>query len=74
MADNYEVTGIRQETQLSDTDAGFRPVFKVGYKVTNGAAEGTTGHVIVPASQYDADTVHKTVSAIVDKHNKVKAL
>ena len=74
MADTWSVTGIRQETQLSDNSDGFRPVFKVSYRVTNGPANGVTGHVYIPAADYDEDTVNGAIGRIVAQHQRISNL
>jgi hypothetical protein len=74
MADDHEVTNVTQETQLAESGAGFRPVYKVNYKVTGGPAEGTVGHIIVPASQYDAPTVRAALASAVQKHQDVHSI
>ena len=74
MSDTWSVTGIRQETQLSDNSDGFRPVFKVSYKVTSGPAQGTVGHVIVPAADYDEDVVGGAIQRIVEQHQRISNL
>ena len=74
MADTWKVTNIRQETQLSDNSDGFRPVYKVGYEVTNGPAQGTKGHVIIPATDYNADVVNGHIQRIVEQHQKISNL
>jgi hypothetical protein len=74
MADDHEVTGVTQETQLADSGSGFRPVFKVNYKVTGGAAKDTTGHVIIPATEYDKEHVAATLKAVVKKHQDIHSI
>jgi hypothetical protein len=74
MADKWKVTSIRQETQLSEGNDSFRPVFKVGYQVTDGPAEGTRGHVIIPAAEYEPDTVNDAITRIVESHQKISNL
>jgi hypothetical protein len=74
MADDWKVTGIRQETQLSENNDTFRPVFKVGYQVTNGAAQGTTGHVVIPASEYNHEVVNNAIQRIVEQHQRISNL
>jgi len=74
VADDWAVTGIRQESQLSENTDGFRPVFKVGYKVTDGAAQGTVGHVIIPATDYTHEVVNGAISRIVEQHQRISNL
>lgn len=74
MADTWNVTGIRQETQLSDNSDSFRPVFKVGYEVTDGPAKGTRGHVVIPASDYDSEVVNGAIQRIVEQHQRISNL
>jgi len=71
MATDHEITYVKQDTQLSSTEQGFRPVFKVGYQVTDGPAKGTAGHIIVPADQYNAETVKATLAKVVGTHQEV---
>jgi len=74
VADDWKVTNIRQETQLSENTDGFRPVFKVGYEVTSGAAQGTAGHVIIPATDYTHEVVNGAISRIVEQHQRISNL
>ena len=74
MADTWSVTSIRQETQLSDNSDGFRPVFKVGYRVTSGPAQGTVGHVFIPAADYDENVVGGAIQRIVEQHQRISNL
>jgi hypothetical protein len=74
MADDHEVTKVTQENQLADEGQGFRPVFKVNYKVTKGPAQGTVGHVLIPANNYDAETVKATLASAVKKHQEVHSI
>ena len=74
MAKDHHVTKVRQQVQLSDTDSGFRPVFHVHYEVTDGPAAGTTGHVVIPADQYNAATVRDTVAQMVQDHQEVHSI
>ena len=74
VADDWAVTGIKQETQLSTNSDGFRPVFKVGYKVTGGPAEGVEGHVVIPATDYTHEVVNGAISRIVEQHQRISNL
>ena len=74
MADQWKVTGIRQETQLSENSDSFRPVQKVSYEVTDGPAKGTRGHVIIPQEDYRAEIVQPTIQAMVDNHQRISNL
>lgn len=71
MAADYKVGNPILETNISDTGTGFVTSWKVPYKITDGAAKGTTGHVLVPADQYDAPTVHAAIRQAVDVHHSV---
>lgn len=70
----WVVTGQRLDTELSDTGTGFMPVWRVAYKITSGAATGTTGYVNVPADQHNADVVAKAINAAVYHLDKVASL
>jgi len=74
MADTWQVTGQRLDTELSDNGTGFTPVWRVSYTVTSGAAKGTKGYVNVPADQYNADTVQQAINAQVTHLHKVASL
>jgi hypothetical protein len=74
MADQWHVTGIRQETQLAENDSGFRSVYKVNYEIHDGPAEGTRGHVIIPASQYNDEYANKAIEAVVQQHQRISNL
>lgn len=74
MAEDHKVTRVTQETQLADTGQGFRPVFKVHYQVTGGPAEGTTGHIIVPATDYEPEKVASALANVVKKHQNVHGI
>lgn len=70
----WVVTGQRLDTELSDTGTGFTPVWRVAYKITSGAATGTTGYVNIPADQHNADTVKSAVNAAVYHLDQVASL
>ncbi len=70
----WTITGQRLDTELSDVGAGFTPVWRVAYKVTSGAARGTTGFINVPADEHNADTVAKAINAAVHHLDKVASL
>jgi hypothetical protein len=74
MADTWSVSNIRQETQLSEDGPGFRPVFKVSYRVNSGPAQGTQGHVIIPAGEYREETVKNAIDAMVANHHRISNL
>jgi len=65
MADMWRVLSQNLQTELSPTGQGFTPVWQVRYEVTQGPAKGTTGQVSIPASQYNADEVKKSIDAAV---------
>jgi hypothetical protein len=71
MASDYSVGNPSMETNISDDGSGFVTSWKVPYKVTDGAAKGTKGHVLVPADQYNAATVHGAIRKAVDAHHSV---
>lgn len=73
-APTWVVTSQRLETELSDAGPGFTPVWRVAYKVTSGAATGTTGWVNIPADQHNAETVSKAINAAVHHLDKVASL
>ncbi len=66
----YHVTGQRLTGQLTNSGSGFRDVWEVTYEVDSGPAAGTTGHVNVPAAQYNANVVRATIEGqLVHVHN-----
>ena len=71
MASDYTVGNPSMETSISDAGTGFVQSWKVPYKVTDGAAKGTVGHVLIPADQYNAATVHGAIRQAVDVHHQV---
>lgn len=74
MADTWHVTAQSLQTELSESGTGFTTVWKVQYKVDSGPAEGTTGYVNIPASQYNKDTVTKAIAAAVYHLHQVAGL
>lgn len=74
MADKWIVTSQNLDQVLSDTGTGFEKVWQVNYKVTEGPAKGTRGHVVIPVAEYSADTVFKTISAAVYHVDQVAGL
>lgn len=76
MADTWNIdpTGIRQNTILSSSGAGFVNVWEVPYVITSGPASGVTGKVEVPEGLYNADNVARTVQDAVDAHTAVAGL
>jgi hypothetical protein len=71
VATDYKVGNPTMETNISENGQGFVTSWKVPYKVTAGPAEGTAGHVLVPADKYNAETVHGAIRAAVDMHHAV---
>lgn len=71
MASDYKVGNPSMQTDISEHGTGFVTSWKVPYTVTDGAAKGTTGHVLVPADQYNAATVHGAIRKAVDTHHSV---
>jgi hypothetical protein len=74
MANNYEITKQTLDTDINPEGTGFQHVWQTHYKVTQGAAQGTTGFVRMPTNMHNAANVHKAVSTAVDELNKVAAL
>jgi hypothetical protein len=74
MAKEYRITRQKLEPVLNSEGTGFSQQWNVGYMVTDGPAEGTTGEIHVPTHQLEPEVVHATIQKMVDKHNAVAAL
>jgi len=61
----WTITSQRQDTVLDENGPGFRSVWEVGYRITSGPAQGTTGMIRVPVDQYNAETVKNAIDAAV---------
>lgn len=69
MAAWYQVVGQRQNVEINPTSSGFRDVWEVSYKVTDGPSKGVVGTVTVPDEEHNADYVDKAIKAkILDLH------
>lgn len=66
--------GQRLTTQLTPAGTGFTDVWEVTYMIDDGPAQGSTGQVRVPASQYNAETVKATINAQVQHIHNVASL
>jgi hypothetical protein len=74
MAKDYKITRQTLDTDINPEGTGFERVWQTHYKVTNGAATGTTGFVRMPTDMHNAENVHAAVSTAVNELNKVAAL
>jgi hypothetical protein len=71
MPKDYTVGNPRLDTEISEAGTGFTKVWEVPYKITDGPAAGTQGHVRIPADVYDADNVHDAIKQAVATHHEV---
>lgn len=54
--------GQRLTTVLTTAGNGFQDVWEITYMIDSGPAQGTTGVVRVPASQYNAEVVKAAIN------------
>lgn len=71
MATDYKVKNPTMETAINDAGTGFVTNWKIPYVITDGAAKGTQGHVLVPAEEYNAENVHRYIAQAVAVHHSV---
>ena len=70
MADKYQITSQTPTTSLDPSTMGFKEVWEIGYKVTDGAAKGTTGKLTVPEEDHNAAYVDAAIrDKLKDLHN-----
>lgn len=74
MEAEWKVLSQTLQTELNPTGQGFHTVWQVRYQVTSGPAQGTQGHVNVPADQFNRDTVKAAIDAAVYHLDQVAAL
>ena len=74
MADTWMVTSQTQRDVLNPAGNGFDAVMDITFSVTSGPAQGTSGSVRIPVTQYDADTVRQAIDAQVSNLHEVAAL
>ncbi len=55
--------GQRLTTVLTTAGNGFQDVWEITYMIDSGPAQGTTGVVRIPASQFNAEVVKAAVNA-----------
>lgn len=69
MADTYEILDQSPTTEVAANGRGFQEVWEISYKVTSGAAKGTTGRITVTNADHNAQYVDDAIrSKLADLH------
>lgn len=63
MGESYAITSQAPDMELNDAGTGFINGWKITYKVTSGAAQGTSGTVFVGNDQHNANDVKSLIEA-----------
>lgn len=63
MAETYTITNQEPDMELNAGGTGFVNGWKVTYKVTSGAAQGTTGTLFVDEDHHTAADVASQIAA-----------
>ena len=74
MADNFTITGQKQNVQISPTGTGFEDVWDITYKVTDGPSKGTSATLVVPDADHNAAYINKAITAKIAALDEVANL
>ena len=74
MAETFTITSQAPDIELNDAGTGFINGWKITYKVTSGAAQGTTGTLFVSEDNHNAADVGSMIAAKLEQLDAIAKL
>lgn len=74
MGETYAITSQAPDMELNTAGTGFTNGWKITYKVTSGAAQGTTGTIFVGEDQHNASDVASLIQAKIADLDEIAKL
>ena len=74
MADNFTITGQKQNVAINPAGSGFTEVWDITYRITAGPSKGTVATVTVPDSDHNADYIKNAIEQKIQSLDAIASL